>query len=113
MKLMFDNRIENNVITSNAKVYAKNSMDRFGDDLTEEVLQYLTFEDKIRLECVSEQWQRCVFNKKFVLDTNYPRDNRFWNSLMKVIKSKRQTEVQITESLLKKCPNIKNVILWS
>ena len=26
--------------------YLKNSMDRFGDDLTEEVLQYLTFEDK-------------------------------------------------------------------
>ena len=31
-------------------VYPKNSFDRFGDDLTEEILQYLTFEDKIRLD---------------------------------------------------------------
>ena len=36
------------------KVYAKDSMDRFGDDLTEEVIQYLTFKDKVRLECVSK-----------------------------------------------------------
>ena len=107
---MFDNRIENN-----EKVYANNSFDRFGDDLTVEVLQYLTLEDKIRLECVSKQWKRCVFERQFDLETNYPRVNRLrlWNSLLKAIKSKRQTEVQITESLLKKCPNIKNVILWS
>ena len=40
---------------------AKDSMDRFGDHLTEEVLQYLTFEDKVRLECVSKQWRRlCI-----------------------------------------------------
>ena len=32
-------------------------MDRFGDDLTELILQYLTFEDKVRLECVSKQWR--------------------------------------------------------
>ena len=50
------------------KVYAKDSMDRFGDDLTEEVLQYLTFEDKIRLECVSKQWQRLIYNKQFVIE---------------------------------------------
>ena len=39
-----------------------------GDDLTEEVLQYLTFSDKVRLECVSKQWQRCVFEKSFVIE---------------------------------------------
>ena len=111
---MFDNRIENNVITNNAKVYAKNSFDRFGDDLTEELLQYLTLENKIRLECVSKQWQRCVFNKQFVLDTSYLRyRSGLWNSMMKVIKSKRQREVQIIESIVKKCPNITDVILWS
>ena len=50
------------------KVYAKNSMDRFGDDLTEEVIQYLKFKDKIRLECVSKQWKRCVFQRQFGIE---------------------------------------------
>ena len=47
--------------------YLKNSMNRFGDDLIEEVLQYLTLEDKIRLECVSKQWQRCIYQRQFGL----------------------------------------------
>ena len=45
------------------KVYAKNSMDRFGDDLSEVILSYLWFEDKIRLECVSKQWRRLVYQQ--------------------------------------------------
>ena len=45
----------------------KESFDRFGDDLTEEITQYLTFEDKIKLECVSKQWRRLVFRRQFVL----------------------------------------------
>ena len=50
---------------------------RFGDDLTEEILQYLTFEDKLRLECVSKQWQRLVFNKQFELELDRPEEE--WN----------------------------------
>ena len=53
------------------KVNAKNSFDRLGDDLTELILQYLTFEDKVRLECVSKQWRRLVFNKQFVIEFGY------------------------------------------
>ena len=45
----------------------KESFDRFGDDLTQEIIQYLTFDDKIRLECMSKQWRRLVFNKQFDL----------------------------------------------
>ena len=93
------------------KVYAKDSLDRFGDDLTEEILQYLTFEDKIRLECVSKQWKRCVFNKQFVLEieiidiNSIPIVNINLNS--KIIKNHLNGE--ILESLLKKCTNIKKV----
>ena len=50
------------------KVYAKNSFDRLGDDLTELILQYLTFEDKVRLECVSKQWRRLIYNKQSVIN---------------------------------------------
>ena len=97
------------------KVYAKNSFDRFGDDLTEEILQYMTFEDKIRLECVSKQWRRLVFNKQFVIELNMNlEDNRYekqnsLNKLIKVINYKSHVKHQSLESLLKKCPNITKV----
>ena len=67
----FNNITFHNYSNTQMKVYAKNSFDRFGDDLTELILQYLTFEDKVRLECVSKQWRRLVFNKQFVLDINH------------------------------------------
>jgi hypothetical protein len=37
---------------------------RICDDLCEVLLSYLSFEDKIRFECVSKQFQRCVYNKQ-------------------------------------------------
>ena len=50
------------------KVYAKDSFDRFGDDLTELMLSYLILEDKVRLECVSKQWRRLAFNQQLVIE---------------------------------------------
>ena len=91
-------------------VYACDSMDRFGDDLTEEVLQYMTFEDKIRLECVSKQWKRYVDNKQYVLEiANESRQNSL-NKLVRRIDNKRQIDEQSLELVLKKCPNIKKFI---
>ena len=105
------------------KVYAKNSFDRFGDDLTEEILQYLTFEDKIRLECVSKQWQRFIYNKQFVIEILDPESNldnfrnskneKTYNSSEKLRKKVKyngtELNVKAFESVLKKCPNIKKV----
>jgi hypothetical protein len=42
--------------------------DSLSDDLFEVFLKYLSFEDKICIECVSKQFQRLVFNKQFVVD---------------------------------------------
>ena len=77
---------------------------RFGDDVTEEILQYLTFEDKIRLECVSKQWQRCVFNKLFVIEIYVDINLR----TLRI-----DLNLQNLESLLKKCPNISRVVLMT
>ena len=108
------------------KVYAKDSMDRFGDDLTEEVLQYLTFEDKLSLECVSKQWQRCVYQRQYVIEIHDFEDeysdemeiesdsDEKHNSLDKLLIFKyyrRQLNINAFESVVKKCPNIKKVIL--
>ena len=97
------------------KIYAKNSFDRFGDDLTEAILKYLKFEDKIRLECVSKQWRRFIYNKQFVIiitDFNFNSKN----SLNKVLGKtgtdhRRQLNEQQLESVLKKCPNVIEVDL--
>ncbi|CAG2113624.1 unnamed protein product [Medioppia subpectinata] len=43
------------------QMYAKDSMDRFGDDLCQLLLSYLSFKDRFRYECVSKQFQRTVF----------------------------------------------------
>ena len=72
-------------------------MDRLGDDLTEEILQYLTFEDKVRLECVSKQWRRLVLNKQFVIDID---------KIYRRVGNKRQLNVKALELVVKKCPNI-------
>ena len=76
---------------------------RFGDDLTEELLQYLSLEDKIRLECVSKQWQRCVYQRQFVIEIH--TNNRPHND-------ERLSNVQLFQSLLKKCPNIRRIDLY-
>ena len=101
------------------KVYAKNSFERFGDDLTEEILQYLTFVDKIRLECVSKQWRRLVFNKQFVIELNKnlgDNRNETQNSLIKLhnfVNNTSSINRPSLELLLKKCPNITKVKLFT
>ncbi len=40
----------------------------FCDDLCEEILIFLPINDKIRLECVSKQFQRCLIRKQTILE---------------------------------------------
>ena len=44
-----------------------NSFERFGDDLCELVLSYLSVKQKLVFQRVSKQWQTLVFNKQKVL----------------------------------------------
>ena len=102
------------ITSSLTKVYAKNSFDRFGDDVYEEILQYLTFEDKIRLECVSKQWKRCVYQRQYVIevfDLDISNTHNSLNRLSKLKVYKRKLNVKAFQSVLKKCPNIKTVFI--
>ena len=47
--------------------------DRFCDDLSQVLLQYLSLEDRLRLECVSKQFQRTVYQNVYhlLLDDKY------------------------------------------
>ena len=116
-KTVREDNIEDNIVNRKVenKVYAKNSMDRFGDDLTEEILQYMTFEDKIRLECVSKQWKRCVFEKQFVIvilsDVNIKEwDYHYLFDIINVYNFYRNcVSFECLEAILKKCSNIKKI----
>ncbi|CAG2116930.1 unnamed protein product [Medioppia subpectinata] len=48
-------------VRQQVQIYAKDSMDRLGDDLYGLVLSYLSLEDRFLYECVSKQFQRTVF----------------------------------------------------
>ena len=37
---------------------------RICDDLSEEILQYLPFHDKLKFECISKKFQRTIFTKQ-------------------------------------------------
>ncbi|CAG2103257.1 unnamed protein product [Medioppia subpectinata] len=43
------------------RIYTKDSLDRFGDDLCAVLVSYLSLEDCFEYECVSKQFQRTVF----------------------------------------------------
>ena len=103
MKL-FDNRVVK-------KFYANDSMDRFGDELISEILQYLTLEDMIRLECVFKQWKRFIYNKQFVLEIHGNNPDISKDSLKGLsgrMKSSNNViiSIKVLESVLKKCQNI-------
>ena len=87
-------------------------MERFGDDLTEVILQNLSIKDKIRLECVSKQWQRCIFEKQFEFESHFDGKIKpnLLNKLLKFKKSKNSVK-QRFEAFLKKFPNIVKVNL--
>jgi hypothetical protein len=54
--------------------YSKDSFDRYGDDLCEKILSFLSIEQKFKFECVSKQWKHLIFNKQQKLIINIISD---------------------------------------
>ena len=93
-------------------VNKKSFSDRICDDLYEEILQYLSLEDKLKLEGVSKQFQRTVLKKHYELtiETKGHIPNRKVKEEYKYhyIKNKF-IEMKSLEVLLKKCQNISSI----
>ncbi|CAG2102898.1 unnamed protein product [Medioppia subpectinata] len=100
-----DEGIEDN--KQQTQIYAKNSMDRFGDDLCALIVSYLSFEDRFQLECVSKQFQRTVFGS--VVDITL--SDRFIHKFIN--ENKIDTNFIIGTLLLAtiaiKCPHIQSI----
>src|SRR6185437_15089515 len=88
-------------------MYAKDSMDRFGDDLCGLILSYLKLDDRFRCECVSKQWQRLVYTTVRHLTID--------EKLMTQMTQKRNLcgetylDVSVMATIAKKCPHIKSI----
>ena len=86
---------------NNYDEYSRDSFShRICDDLCEVVLQFLSLEDKIRFECVSQQFQRTVFQRQNEMRFDDPTCNIF-----------KKTRIESFKKLLKKCPNITSVYI--
>ncbi|CAG2103462.1 unnamed protein product [Medioppia subpectinata] len=84
------------------QIYAKDSLDRFGDDLCALLLSYFPFKDRFRCECVSKQFQRTVVGS--VVDINID------DSFMRKISYKKRVNNQKLVSIAIKCPNIETIV---
>ncbi|XP_054166184.1 uncharacterized protein LOC128963696 [Oppia nitens] len=96
--------------TTTTTTTAKDSFDRFGDDLTELLLRYLSNNDRLRLDCVSKQWQSLIF----IRQTHLRFDDKLLKSWSKDLDINFKTVNQIVklfESIVRKCPNLTSVII--
>ena len=91
-------------LQNNNNNYVEYSRDSFShricDDLCEVILQYLSLDDKIRFECVSQQFQRTVFQRQHELRINFTDSHIIARIIVKSF-----------EKLLKKCTNIRSVYI--
>ena len=97
------------------KSVSKNSHsfdDRICDDLSEVLLQFLPLEGKQRLECVSKQFQRTVFQKQFkiTLYSSFQSNHEMSEDMKEKLFDK--TYMKSIESILKKYPNIQSMVLY-
>ena len=86
-----------------SQIYSKSSFDRFGDDLCELILSYLSFDDKIRAQCVSTQFSRSVYQKQYELTLNEKLFTRFKKSY---IFGNEWTDIKSFKWLIKKMTSL-------
>jgi hypothetical protein len=99
---------ENNGINSESNHLFRQSFSyRICDDLCEVLLKYLSFEDKIKFECVSKQFQRCVYCKQNVFDI----DSFLDHLIVKRFDDRYEPKLDINaiKSILNKCEFIYKV----
>ncbi|CAG2166139.1 unnamed protein product [Oppiella nova] len=78
--------------------YPKDSFERFGDDLCQLILSYLSFKECFQFECLSKQWQRLVFKN---VDSLILSDKQ----LLKLPVRFRR----LLSSVVRKCANITSI----
>src|SRR5690349_14078889 len=90
--------------------YSADSFDRFGDDLSEVLLTHLPLKDKIRLQCVSKQWRRTLFQRQTILsiDKYGKLDYSIRESIIR-----RINDITRLKNVLAKCSKVKTILIYS
>jgi hypothetical protein len=110
---MSSKKLKPNQLSANNKEFDSNRESfsgRICDDLCEVLLSYLSFEDKIRFECVSKQWQKVIYNKQYYVEIDeFMFKNK--NTLNNSFNGRNENfNFEAFESALKKCEFINEVI---
>ncbi|CAG2103764.1 unnamed protein product [Medioppia subpectinata] len=92
----------NEDIKQQPQIYAKDSLDRFGDDLCALIVSYLSLGDRFRLECVSKQFQRTVFGS--VVDITLSDE-----LMQRLLTNGKTINTQLLATIAIKCPNIETI----
>ena len=87
---------------------SKSSFDRFRDDLTELILNYLWIEDKFRFECLSKRIQSLIFSKqsKLIITNEYNLKEEPNIEIRNIIVVNESTNVKQIENVLKKLKSL-------
>ena len=95
-----------------SNIYTKDSFDRFGDDLCEDIFSSFPLEECIKYECVSQQWMRTVFQRVNELRLNFfGKQNELIEKLFSEKQFDKLRSLSAVKSLLIKCPNITHFYL--
>ena len=86
------------------QIHSKESFDRFGDDLSEDLLSYIPFEDSFHFRGVSKQWKQLILNKTKFLYLNISRRKKLKINL--IITEENKFNLKKIELIIKNCPNI-------
>ena len=90
------------------QTYSKSSFDRYGDDLCELILGYLSFSDKIRVECVSTQFCRSVYKNQYELSI----DDKFFAKLKRTdTLGNEWTDIKSFKTFVKKLSSLKRLTI--
>ena len=104
---MATNRV---IVDSNGNQYFADSFDRFSDDLIELIASYLSLEDKTRLQCVSKQWRRTVFQRQTSLtDFKGDIDGMLQYICFDWVNGPEEYYITRVKNSLLICPNVKNI----
>ncbi|CAG2172158.1 unnamed protein product [Oppiella nova] len=88
------------------EIYSKDSFERFGDDLCEVLLSYLSFEDRFRYECLSKQFRRLIYTTLSELTI----DRKIMKNIVKADNfGDNYFEFNILSQIAKKCPNLQRI----
>ena len=102
--------------------YERDSFDRYGDDILGLLLNFLQPADKLRYECVSKQWQRCIHDSESRIALTLDRKSTSRYPILQCLRRKFKyirsveahmtTGIRSTMSFISTCKYLEEIVLY-